>query len=153
MKVILNSDVEKLGRKGDIVNVADGYARNFLLPKKLAISATRGAVLQAESMRRARADKDLREKKEWEAMAAKIAASPLKIVARVGAEGHLFGSITNADISSELERVLGIEVDRRKVTVDDAIKTAGTHEFKVHLHSEVTATGTLEVVADAYSEA
>lgn len=148
MKVVLNSDVEKLGRRGDIVDVAAGYARNFLLPRKLAIFATKGSLKQAEAMLRSRDEKDRKERTVFEEIAGRIGSTPLVIKARAGAEGQLFGSITNADIAEELEKVLGQPIDRRKVVLADPIKSLGTHQFAVNLASDVTATGTLEVTGD-----
>lgn len=150
MKVILNTDLEKVGRKGDIVTVADGFARNYLLPKNLAIMATRGAVRQAESMQRARVERDKREKVIFEELASNIASTQLKIVARSGEEGQLFGSVTHADIADELSKALGQEFDKRKI-VSDPIKNLGVHEYRVHLHPEVTAAASLEVVPDPAS--
>lgn len=150
MKVILNSDIDKVGRKGDIVTVADGFARNYLLPKNLAIMASRGAVRQSESMQRARTERDKREKHIYDELAAKIAGVSLKIMVRSGDEGQLFGSVTHADIADELSRALGQEFDKRKI-VSSPIKSLGVHEYKVHLHPDVTAVATLEVVPDAAS--
>jgi large subunit ribosomal protein L9 len=148
MKVILNTDVEKLGRRGDVVEVAAGYGRNFLLPRNLAITATKGAVKQAESMQRARSAIDRQQRQAAEALAARIAAAPLRIAAKAGEEGQLFGSVTTADIADELTKALGEEIDRRKIETASAIRTVGTHSFSVALHHEVVATGTVEVVAE-----
>ena len=148
MKVILNSDVEKLGRKGEVVEVAAGYARNFLLPRNLAITATRGALKEADSLRRAREEKDKKDRVIFEQFAERIRATPLKVEAKVGAEGHLFGSVTNVDIAEELTRLLGEDIDRRKVTVAEPIKSVGTHAFSVQVHRDVVAQGTIEVVSD-----
>lgn len=150
MKVILNADLEKVGRKGDVVTVADGFARNYLLPKNLAIVATRGAVKQAESMQRARIEQDKRDKAVFEEVAQKIAAMKLEVMARSGEEGQLFGSVTHADLADELGRALGQQIDKRKIS-SDPIKSLGVHEFKVHLHPEVTAIGSVQVVPDAAS--
>jgi large subunit ribosomal protein L9 len=149
MKVILNTDVDKLGRRGDVVEVAAGYGRNFLLPHKLAITATKGALKQAESMQRARTEIDRQQRQAAEALAARVAAAPLRIAAKAGEEGQLFGSVTTAGIADELSKVLGEEVDRRKVEVTSPIRTLGTHSFSVVLHHEVAATGTVEVVAES----
>lgn len=148
MKIILSSDVDKLGRKGDIVDVAPGYARNFLLPKKLAMLASRGALKQAESMQRARAELDVKERAVFEALAQRISSSPLKAEARVGEEGQMFGSVTNVDIAEKLTAALGEEVDRRKIVVAEPIKSLGTHSFSVHLRADVIAQGTIEVVEE-----
>lgn len=148
MRVVLNADLGRLGRKGDVVEVAGGYARNYLLPRNLALIASKGTLQQAQAMQRSRVGQDRRERESFEAQAQRIASSPLKVAARAGAEGHLFGSVTTSDIAAELGRVLGQDVDRRKITVPDPIKTLGTHDFSVHLHPEVTAVGTVEVVPE-----
>ena len=147
MKVILAADVEKLGHKGDVVTVADGYARNFLVPKGLALTASKGALKQAEQMRRAREEET---KKAKEAAAAKVAtlgASPVYISARAGEEGKLFGSVTNSDVARAIVEQLGEEVDRRQVRLDDPIRSLGTHQVEIHLHEEVNALVTVEVIA------
>lgn len=152
MKVVLNSDVEKLGRKGDVVEVAAGYARNFLLPRNLAIFATKGSLKQAESLLRARSDRDAKELAVFTELATRISSTPLVIAARAGAEGQLFGSITNADIAEALEKALGQPIDRRKVVLADPIKSAGSHQFEVNLATEVTAKGMVEVTGDGSAE-
>lgn len=148
MKVLLNSDLGRVGRKGDLVEVAAGYARNYLIPNKLATMATKGAVKQADQMRRARDERDRKEKAVYEALAGRVASAEIKVVARAGAEGHLFGSVTTAEIAEHLSRALGEDVDRRKIHLRTPIKSLGTHEFSVHLHADVTATGAVEVVSD-----
>jgi large subunit ribosomal protein L9 len=148
MKVILVSDLDNLGRKGDIVEVAAGYARNFLLPRKLAIATTKGAVRQAEAMQRSREELDRRERETAEQAAQRIAGTPLTIPARVGEEGQLFGSVTNAEVARALSEALGEEIDRRKVDLEP-IRSVGAHSFRVHLHPEVVAEGTVQVVAGA----
>jgi large subunit ribosomal protein L9 len=147
MKVILAADVEKLGRKGDVVTVADGYGRNYLVPKGLALTASKGALKQAEQMRRSREEET---KKAKEAAAAKVAtlgASPVYISARAGEEGKLFGSVTNSDVARAIEEQLGEAIDRRHIRMDDSIRTLGSHQIEVHLHEEVNALVTVEVIA------
>lgn len=150
MKVVLSTDVGRLGRKGDVVEVAGGYARNYLLPTKRAFPATKGALKQAEEMKRSRRQHDERERAHFASLAERISASELKVTARAGAEGHLFGSVTSGDIADLLSEVLGQEVDRRKIVLEP-IKSIGTHGFRVHLHSEVVADGTVEVIPEAAS--
>ena len=147
MKVILAADVEKLGRKGDVVTVADGYGRNYLVPKGLALTASKGALKQAEQMRRAREEET---KKAKEAAAAKVAtlgATPVYISARAGEEGKLFGSVTNSDVARAIVEPLGEEVDRRQIRLEDPIRTLGSHQVEIHLHEEVNALVTVEVIA------
>lgn len=147
MKVILSSDVDKLGRKGDVVTVADGYARNFLVPKGLAMVASKGSLKQADLMQRARAEKDEREKQEAATKVASLGASPVYISARAGEEGRLFGSVTNSDVARAIEDQLEERIDRRDIRLDEAIRTLGTHQVEVNLHAEVNALVTVEVIA------
>ena len=147
MKVILSDDVEKLGRKGDVVTVADGYARNFLVPKGLAMIASRGSLKQAEMMQKARAEKDQRDKEIAAAKVATLAATPVYISARAGEEGRLFGSVTKSDVARAIEDQLEEVVDRHNIRLDDPIRTLGTHQVEVHLHPEVNALVTVEVIS------
>jgi large subunit ribosomal protein L9 len=149
MKVILNADVEDVGRKGDVVEVAAGYARNFLLPRKLALNATKGALLQAEQMQRARKEREERERTAAEQLAEKIKSASLRIEARAGEEGQLFGSITTSDIAEALSRQIGEEIDRRKIRIGEPVRSIGIHEFSVELHSDVEVSGLVEVVRAA----
>lgn len=146
MKVILRSDVKGQGKRGDIVEVSDGHARNFLLPKGLAIAASDGAVTQAAAMRRAR---DLREANDREAartVAAALAKTTVTIAVKAGVEGRLFGSVTAADVVKALEAQAKIVLDRKQVHVDH-IKTVGTHQVVASLFGGVEGTVTVEVVA------
>lgn len=153
MKIILSSDVETLGHKGDVVTVKDGYARNFLVPKGLAIPASRGALKQAELMRKARIDRDEKAKAEAAAKVAHLASSPVYISARAGEGGRLFGSVTNADVARAVLDQLEVDIDRRNVRMDDAIRSLGTHQIEVKLHEEVNALITVEVIAHEEEEA
>jgi large subunit ribosomal protein L9 len=152
MKIILSQDVEKLGHKGDVVQVADGYARNYLVPQGLAMLATKGALRQAEVMQKARAEKEERDRQEAAAKVEHLAASPVYISARAGEEGRLFGSVTNADVARAIEEQLGEGIDRRAIRLDDPIRALGTHEVEVHLHSDVNALVTVEVIAHEEDE-
>lgn len=147
MKVILAADVEKLGHKGDVVVVADGYARNFLVPKGLAMTASKGALKQAEQMRRAREEETRKAKDVAAAKVATLGASPVYISARAGEEGKLFGSVTNSDVARAIVEQLGEEVDRRQIRLEDPIRTLGSHQVEIHLHEEVNALVTVEVIA------
>ena len=153
MKVILAGDVDKLGHKGDVVVVADGYARNYLIPKGMAMFATRGALKQAEVMQRARAEKQERDKQEAAARVATLASSPVYISARAGEEGRLFGSVTKADIARAIEDQLEQSVDSRTIRLDDPIRSLGSHQVEIHLHEEVNALVTVEVIAHEEEEA
>lgn len=154
MRIILSNDVDKLGRKGDVVTVADGYARNYLVPKGLALLATKGTLRQADQMRRAREEA---ERKRKEAAAAKVAvlgSQPVYISARAGEGGRLFGSVTRSDVARAVEEQLGEVVDRHDVRLDEPIRTLGVHQVEVHLHEEVNALVTVEVIAhdEAYDQ-
>ena len=147
MKVILATDVEKLGRKGDVVTVADGYGRNYLVPKGLALMASKGALKQAELMRKAREELERKAKDEAAGKVATLGASPVYISARAGEEGKLFGSVTNSDVARAITEQLGEAIDRRDIRLEDPIRTIGTHQVEVHLHEEVNALVTVEVIA------
>jgi large subunit ribosomal protein L9 len=148
MKVILQKPVEKLGDPGDVVEVAGGYARNYLIPRSLAIRAHRGAEKQADTLRRSHLSRQSREKVEFEALAAKLIASQVRISARAGEEGKLFGSVTAADIAEAIAAQVQLMVDRKDVHLDEPIRSLGTHEVRVHLFAEVDPVLTLEVVAE-----
>jgi large subunit ribosomal protein L9 len=152
VKVILANDVEKLGRKGDVVTVADGYARNYLVPKGLALVATKGSLRQAEMMTRARREKEQRDKEAAAARVASLGASPVYISARAGEEGRLFGSVTKSDVARAIQEQLGEAIDRHLVRLDDPIRSLGTHQIEVHLHEEVNALVTVEVIAHEEEE-
>lgn len=147
MKIVLREDVEYLGRKGDLLDVTDGYARNYLVPRGMAMKATKGAVAQAEAMRRNRAARDVRDREAAEALAARLVAQPVRVGARAGEGGKLFGSVTNADLAAALQDQTGIELDRRTIELAEPIKDLGTTEVTVRLHPDVTATLHVEVAA------
>jgi large subunit ribosomal protein L9 len=148
MKVLLQKPVEKLGEPGDLVEVSDGYARNYLVPQGMAIKAAKGVVKQAESMKRAHDSRQSKQKTEYEAIASKlIAAGGLRIPARAGEEGKLFGSVTSADIAEAIAAHTGVEVDRKAVHLEEPIRTVGTHEVRVKLFTNVEPVVTVEVVA------
>lgn len=148
MKVLLRDDVDNLGRKGEVVTVADGYARNYLVPRGLAIQATRGIAKQAEAMQRNRAAKEARDIEDARELAGRLGATFVVVTARAGDEGKLFGSVTNSDIAAALQRDQGIVVDRRHVELDEPIKELGDTEVTVRLHPEVTATLRVTVAAE-----
>jgi large subunit ribosomal protein L9 len=150
MKVILQKPVETLGNPGDTAEVADGYARNYLIPRGLAIKAEKGALKHAESLKRAHSSKLSKQKGEYEAIASKlIAAGSLRIEAKAGDEGRLFGSVTSADIAQAIGEQAGVTVDRKDVHLDEPIRSVGTHEVRVRLFHEVEPIVTVEVVAEA----
>ena len=148
MKVLLRDDVDNLGEKGDLVDVADGYARNYLVPRGLAIRASRGATKQAESMRRARALREERDIESANELARRLGSVPVRITVRAGEGGRLFGSVTNTDLAVAVAEQLNVEVDRRVIELSDPIKELGDTEVTARLHPEVVATIRVSVVAE-----
>jgi large subunit ribosomal protein L9 len=146
-KLILTQEVTGLGSSGDTVEVKGGYARNYLLPRGLAIQATRGAEKQIESLRRARAARDVRSLDEAQAVAAQLAKLTVTLPAKAGAGGRLFGAITTADVVAAVTAAGGPSLDRRRVELPSGIKSTGTHTVTVRVNPEVSTTVTVEVVA------
>ena len=138
MEVILKEDVDKLGHRGEIVKVAEGYGRNFLLPRKLAIEASRANKAVIEQMKAAAVRKSAKEKTGAEALAQQLNNVQLTFERKVGEKDHLFGSVTSADVASSLE-AKGFNVDRRKIHLDDPLKSLGEFHVPIKLHREVTA--------------
>lgn len=138
MEVILKEDVEKLGHRGDVVKVADGYGRNYLLPRKLAIEATLGNKKVIDQMKASAVRRSAKEKSESEALLAQLEGVNLDFTRKVGQEDHLFGSVTSADIAQALEHK-GFTIERRKIHLDDPLKTLGEFHVPIKLHREVTA--------------
>jgi large subunit ribosomal protein L9 len=145
MRIVLRNDVPTLGKRGDILEVADGYARNYLLPKGQAIKATPGVESQATSMRRARDLRDARDRETAETVARRLVPQVVRISARAGTEGKLFGSVTSSDVVEAVAKQTGVELDRRKLQMDEPIKSLGTHEVPVKLHADVEFRVTIEV--------
>jgi large subunit ribosomal protein L9 len=148
VKIVLREDVDNLGHKGDLVDVADGYARNFLVPRGLAMKATRGGVAQAEAMRRNRAAREERDRGEAQELADRLTSAKVVVTARAGEGGKLFGSITSSDLADALAKQSGAEIDRRSIQLAEPLKELGDAEVAVKLHAEVTATIHVEVVAE-----
>jgi large subunit ribosomal protein L9 len=148
MKVILRTDVSELGKRGDILDVADGYARNFLVPKGLAMKATDGAASQAASMRRARDLRDAQDRAAAETLATTLVPKVITVTARAGSEGRLFGSVTAGDIASAIEAQTNVQIDRRKLVLPEPIKSLGTHVVPAKLHADVEFPVTIDVVAE-----
>ena len=147
MKIVLRDDVENLGHKGDVVDVADGYARNYLVPRGLAMKATKGVVAQAEAMRRNRSAKEARDVEAAQTQAAQLEGARIEIAARAGEGGKLFGSVTASDVADAIQAQRGIEVDRRRVGLDEPVKELSELDVTVKLHTGVEATLTVVVVA------
>lgn len=137
MKVILKENVEKIGSKGDVVNVAKGYARNFLFPRNLAVEATKENLKILEKEREKLLEIKEKEKEEAEALGDKIKSYEFKLSAKSGEKGKLFGSITSKDIAEAVKEESGIEIDKRKIELKEPIKELGMHNIVVKLHPEV----------------
>lgn len=146
MRVVLRADLDGLGKRGDIVEVADGHARNYLIPGSLAMRATPGIDAQAAAMRRSRDVQDTRAREGAEVVARQLVPVVIRIPARAGTAGKLFGSVTANDITDAVMAQTGIELDRRRLVIDEPIRSLGVHEVPVKLHNEVEFRVTVEVV-------
>ena len=151
MEVILKEDVANLGHRGDVVKVADGYGRNFLLPRKLALQATLANKAVIEQMKAAASRRSAEEKVQAQALVAKLEPLTLSFTRKSGENGQLFGSVTTADIASELA-AKGFEIDRRKIQLSEPIKSLGNFTVSIKLHREVAAHVAVHVAADAAQE-
>jgi large subunit ribosomal protein L9 len=147
MEIILRERVEKLGTKGDVVNVSDGYARNFLLPKKLAVLATPANMKQIEQEKAAAVRREAKEKQEVEALARQLSQVSIQVSRKVGENEVLYGSVTSMDIAELLE-AKGFTVDRRKIDLQETLKSLGQHDVPIKLHREVTAFIKVEVIKE-----
>ncbi len=147
MNVILKEDVKGQGKKGDVVNVSPGYARNFLFPRKLAVEATEQSLAQLAAENEAAAKQRAQEKADAQALAAKLEKHRVTLITQAGDGGKLFGAITTKHIGDALSEA-GFDVDRRKIQLADPIKTLGTHKVHVKLHPDVTATVAVDIKAE-----
>lgn len=147
MQLILRSDVDNVGKKGDIVDVSDGFGRNYLVAKGYAIKASSGAIAQAAGMRRSRAVKDARDRESAEQVARLLVTKVIRITGRAGPEGRLFGSVTTADLAAAVLEQAGVTIERRRIHLDEPIKAVGSHEVPVRLHPEVEFRLPVEVVS------
>jgi len=145
-KLILTKDVPELGSKGDLVEVADGYARNYLVPRSLAVEASPGALRQAEEMRRAREEAARREREAAEQLRQSLSGARIVVAARAGDEGRLFGSIGVGDVAQAIGKFTGIDVDRKFIAVPAPIKEIGLHEVTIRPHPDVEFQITLDVI-------
>ena len=147
MKLILTQEVTGLGAPGDVVEVKDGYGRNYLVPRGLGIRWSRGGEKTIESIKTARASRAVRDQDHAGDVKAKLEASPVNVQVRAGAGGRLFGSVTVSEIAQAISETSGEPVDKRTIVVDQPIKSLGAHEVSVKLHEDVSATVSLNVVA------
>jgi len=151
MEVILKEDIANLGHRGDVVKVADGYGRNFLLPRKLALQATDANKAVIETMKASAARRSASEKVQAEELVSKLEPVVLSFTRKTGDGGHLFGSVTSADIAADLA-AKGFELDRRKIALNEPLKSIGEFTVAIKLHREVTAHVKVQVVAEASAE-
>ncbi|MCX7991608.1 MAG: 50S ribosomal protein L9 [Proteobacteria bacterium] len=147
MKVLLQADVESLGQAGEIVNVSDGYARNFLIPRKLAVIADEKNLRVFEHLKRQTEEKIKKIKKQAESLAEKLSNLTLTITAKAGEEGKLFGSITSINIAEELKKQ-GFDIDRKKIVLEQPLKMLGDYEVKIKLEGNVSANLKLSIVKE-----
>jgi large subunit ribosomal protein L9 len=145
MKLILTQEVTGLGEPGDVVEVAGGYGRNYLVPRGLAMRWTRGAEKQIEVIQRARSAREIRGLDDAREAASRLASLQVRLETRAGSGGRLFGSVSPADIAAAVKAAGGPELDRRRIEIKNPIKTVGAHQVSVRLHPEVTATLEVEV--------
>jgi large subunit ribosomal protein L9 len=146
MKLILTQEVSGLGAPGDVVEVKAGYGRNYLVPRSLAMHWTRGSEQQIEMIKRGRAAREIRSLDDARDAAARLAGLRVRLQTRAGSGGRLFGSISTSDIADAVRSAGGPELDRRKIEVQNPIKTVGTHQVAIRLHPEVSAKLSIEVV-------
>jgi large subunit ribosomal protein L9 len=147
MKVILLGDVKALGKKGDVVEVAEGYARNFLLPRNLASEANKGALALHADQKRANEKKEAQALADAKDLANKIEQSKLAVKAKAGGNGKLFGAVTNADVADAIHDALSVAVDKHKIEIKSQIKALGSYPVEVKLHKNVVAKATINVVS------
>jgi large subunit ribosomal protein L9 len=146
MRLILTSDVVDLGKRGDVVDVADGFARNYLLPRSYAIKANDGALEAAETIRETRIEAELKAKSQAEAIATQLVGSRVVLAAQAGDEGQLYGSVSVADVVEGIKRFTGIELDKSQVEMQESIKAIGLHEIQIKAHADVEFPLTLDII-------
>jgi len=147
MKVILLQDVKGVGKKDQMLDVSDGYATNFLLPKKLAVEATKGNVQSLETKRKTAEQQRVKELEDARAMKTDLESRSITIGQKTGEGGRLFGSVTNKEVAQVLLEQEGIDIDRKKITIPEAIKKTGEYSAEIRLHTDVTAQLKLQVIA------
>jgi large subunit ribosomal protein L9 len=147
VKVILTNDVKPLGSRGAVVDVKDGYANNYLLPQRLAVVATPGAVKQLEQQQHAKKRKQAEEVANAQEVADKLETMTLRVAAKAGGNGRLFGTVTNANVADAINEQLGVTIDRHKIEMKDGIKALGTYPVEIRLGNNVIAKSSIQVVA------
>ncbi len=148
MRVMLTKDVERVGKAGDVKEVADGYGRNYLLPRKLAVPANKGAEAEGKRLRDAQAKREAKDRVEAQALADEIGNKTVVVRLKMGADDKAFGSITNQDVATALKAQHRVEIDRHKIDIKEPIKTLGEHQVPLRLHRDVSAQVNLIVTSD-----
>ncbi len=148
MKVVLLEDVRSLGKCGDVVKTSDGYARNYLIPKKLAVEATRGNLSRLKQQKEGEEKREARALEQAQEQAKDLESKTLQMKAKTGEGGRLFGAVSSKEIASEMQRQYGLEIDKKKIVLPEPIKTLGSREVSVKLHRNVTAKITVNVVEE-----
>jgi large subunit ribosomal protein L9 len=146
MKIILTQEVRNIGAPGDVVDVADGYARNYLIPRRLALRATRGTLKQVDTIRRTREVREVRGLEQAQAIAEKLGSLKVRVQAKAGDGGRLFGQVTTAQIAEAIAKAGGPKIDRKRLHLDAPVKSLGAHRAQLRLHPEVEAEIEIEVV-------
>jgi large subunit ribosomal protein L9 len=148
MKVILKEDIKGVGKKGELINASDGYARNYLFPKGLAMEATEGNLAMLKEKKDAQKFKKDNERNEAQELAKKVSGLVVKFSVKTGEGGRLFGSITSKDIAEEIKKQHKIDVDKRKIVLDEPIKASGTYNLEVKVYPEISAKIKVEVAGE-----
>ena len=147
MKLILLTDVKSLGKMGDVVEVAEGYARNFLVPRKLATEADKGALARLGSQQKAQQKRDAQILADAKELAARLESAKVAVKAKAGGNGKLFGAVTNADVATAIAETLAVAIDKHKIELKSSIKALGSYPVEIKLHKNVVAKATVDVVA------
>ena len=148
MKVILLEDVKNVGKRDDVVNVSDGYARNFLFPRKWAMEATPGAAKEVERKRAAQRQREMERRQEADRRAASLRGKVITVRTRCGSQGRLYGSVTAAEVAAALKEQYGLDMDKRKIELAETVRTVGDSQVTLKLYPEITAKMTLRVVPE-----
>jgi large subunit ribosomal protein L9 len=146
VKVVLNTDVDQLGERGEIVDVSDGYARNYLFPRKLATRATPGAIASIQKVVATRQAVERKEREDAQRVASQLAGTRVVLAAQAGDEGRLYGSVAVADVVEGIRKFTGLEIDRKHVDLPEPIKAIGLHQVRIRLHPEVEIPVTIDVI-------
>ncbi|MBV9055079.1 MAG: 50S ribosomal protein L9 [Candidatus Eremiobacteraeota bacterium] len=147
MRLVLLADVKSLGKRGDLVEVADGYARNYLLPRKLAGEADKGAMAKLDAQAKARDRREAQEMADAQVLASRLETAKIAVKAKAGGNGKLFGAVTNSDIAAAIASELSVEIDKHKIELPAQIKALGSYPVEIRLHRNLVAKATVQVQA------